>query len=65
MSLEKYIRIEHHDAHCYSAYYLSGFKEDTLIISLDGGGDNHVAKYYFGNSRAVGSRYTVSRCFFF
>ena len=49
LPLEKYIRIEHHDAHCYSAYYLSGFKDDTLIISLDGGGDNHVAKYYFGN----------------
>jgi len=49
LPLEKYIRIEHHDAHCYSAYYLSGFKDDTLIVSIDGGGDNHVAKYYFGN----------------
>jgi carbamoyltransferase len=49
LPLEKYIRIEHHDAHCYSAYYLSGFRDDTLIMSLDGGGDNHVAKYYFGN----------------
>jgi carbamoyltransferase len=49
LPLEKYIRIEHHDAHCTLAYYLSGFKNDTLIVSLDAGGDNHVAKYYFGN----------------
>ena len=49
LPLEKYVRIEHHDAHCYSAYYLSGFRDDTLIMSLDGGGDNHVGKYYFGN----------------
>lgn len=49
LPLEKYIRIEHHDAHCNLAYYLSGFLDDTLIMSLDAGGDNHVAKYYFGN----------------
>ena len=45
---EKYIKTEHHETHSALAYYLSGFKDDTLIISIDAGGENHVNKYYLG-----------------
>ena len=27
---EKYIKVNHHEAHCNLAYYCSGFEEDTL-----------------------------------
>lgn len=43
-----YIEVSHHEAHCNLAYYLSGFQEETLVISMDASGNNHSAKYYLG-----------------
>lgn len=45
---EKFIKVDHHEAHCHLAYYCSGFSEPTLVISLDGGGEEYYAKYYLG-----------------
>lgn len=45
-----YIEVSHHEAHCNLAYYLSGFQEDTLVISIDASGNNHSAKYYLGKN---------------
>lgn len=47
---EKYIKIEHHDSHINTAYYLSNFQEDTLVVAIDGSGENHSAKYYLGKN---------------
>ncbi len=46
----KFIEIDHHEAHCNLAYYCSGFKEPTLVISLDGGGGEYYGKYYLGEN---------------
>ena len=43
-----YIEVSHHEGHCNLAYYLSGFQEDTLTISIDASGNYHSAKYYLG-----------------
>lgn len=43
-----YIKVSHHESHCNLAYYLSGFQEDTLVISMDASGNLHSAKYYLG-----------------
>jgi len=32
---EKVYMVNHHDAHCYGAYYTSGFNEPTLVISYE------------------------------
>ena len=45
---EKFIKVDHHEAHCNLAYFCSGFEEPTLVISLDGGGEEHYGKYYLG-----------------
>ena len=45
-----YIEVSHHESHCNLAYYLSGFQEDTLVISIDASGNNHSAKYYLGQN---------------
>ena len=44
-----YIETSHHEGHCNLAYYLSGFTEDTLTVSIDASGSNHSAKYYIGS----------------
>lgn len=43
-----YIEMSHHEGHCNLAYYLSGFEEDTIVMSVDASGNNHSAKYYLG-----------------
>ena len=35
---EKIYITNHHNAHCYGAYYTSGFNEKTLVVSYDAGG---------------------------
>tara|TARA_R100000541_G_scaffold26262_1_gene35784 strand:+ start:171 stop:1850 length:1680 start_codon:yes stop_codon:yes gene_type:complete len=47
---EKYIRINHHQAHCNLAYYCSGFEEDTLVVSIDGAGDEDWGRCYLGHN---------------
>lgn len=41
-----YEKIGHHDSHNYGAYFTSGFKDKTLSISYDGGGENSVLKVF-------------------
>ena len=38
ISTDKICVINHHTSHCAGAYYTSGFKEKTLIVSYDAGG---------------------------
>lgn len=45
---DKFIKVDHHEAHAASAYYLSGFQEDSLVVAIDGSGENHSAQYYVG-----------------
>jgi carbamoyltransferase len=47
---EKFIKVDHHEAHCNLAYYCSGFKEDTLVISIDASGENYSSKFYIGSN---------------
>src|SRR4029077_4984090 len=35
----RFVPVEHHLAHASSAYHLSGFKEKTAIVSIDGKGE--------------------------
>lgn len=46
----KFIFTDHHDSHCYLAYYTSGFKEDTLVISLDASGGDYSGKFFLGRN---------------
>jgi carbamoyltransferase len=41
-----YEKVGHHDSHNYGCYFTSGFKEKTLSISYDGGGELHVIKVF-------------------
>jgi carbamoyltransferase len=50
---EKVYMVNHHDAHCYGAYYTSGFNEPTLVISYDGGGLGHL----YGHENTYGKLY--------
>jgi len=50
LSQDKFIKTEHHETHCALAYYFSGFDEDTLIVAIDGSGEQHSAKYYLGTN---------------
>jgi carbamoyltransferase len=40
ISEEKIVLIDHHLCHAYTALYGSGFKDNFLIFTLDGGGDS-------------------------
>ncbi len=42
----RFVPVEHHVAHASSAYHLSGFKEKTAIVSIDGKGE--YATTFFG-----------------
>lgn len=48
--VQKFIKVEHHQSHCSLAYYLSGFLDDTFVISVDASGENHSAKYFLGSN---------------
>lgn len=41
-----YEKFGHHDSHNYGCYFTSGFKEKSLAISYDGGGQNHFLKVF-------------------
>lgn len=45
----KFIFIDHHDSHAATAYYLSGFEEDTLVVTMDASGGKYSAKYFIGS----------------
>ncbi len=46
---EKFIKVDHHEAHCNLAYFCSGFINDTLVMSIDASGENHSSKFYIGH----------------
>lgn len=46
LSNAKFVPVEHHLAHASSAYHLSGFKEKTAIVGIDGKGE--YATTFFG-----------------
>ena len=49
---DKYIHIDHHEAHSILSYYMSGFQDDTLVFCADasGGVDFHSSKTYLGSN---------------
>ena len=47
---EKFVKVDHHEAHCNLAYFCSGFEENTLVISIDASGENHSSKFYMGEN---------------
>jgi len=42
----RYEKVSHHKAHAYGAYFTSGMKGKTMVISYDGGGEYHVLQVY-------------------
>lgn len=50
LKTKKFVKTSHHESHCNLAYYLSGFKENSLVLSIDASGVNHSAKFYLGNN---------------
>jgi carbamoyltransferase len=49
---EKLVFCNHHLAHAWSAYAASGF-EDSLVLSIDGGGDNQSGMVLVGEGRKL------------
>ena len=49
---DKYIHIDHHEAHSILCYYMSGFQDDTLVFCADasGGVNFHSSKTYLGSN---------------
>lgn len=47
---DKYVFIDHHEAHAILSYYISGFQEDTLVFCADasGGVNGHSSRSYLG-----------------
>ncbi|MGH8670550.1 MAG: carbamoyltransferase family protein [Burkholderiales bacterium] len=48
-----FIPVEHHLAHASSAYHLSGFKEKTAIISIDGKGEYATTFFGYGENGVI------------
>jgi carbamoyltransferase len=46
----KFVFIDHHDSHAGTAYYMSGFEEDTLVVTMDASGGLYSAKYFIGSN---------------
>jgi len=49
----KFEAVEHHLAHASSAYHLSGFKEKTAIISIDGKGEYATTFFGYGENGKI------------
>lgn len=47
---QKFIFVDHHDSHATTAYYLSNFHEDTLVVTMDASGGSYSAKYFVGSN---------------
>lgn len=52
---EKYVQIDHHEAHAILSYHLSGFQEDTLVFCADasGGVNGHSSRNYLGKDGSM------------
>ncbi|MDT8310995.1 MAG: carbamoyltransferase [Methylophaga sp.] len=49
----KFVPVEHHLAHASSAYHLSGFKEKTAIIGIDGKGEYATTFFGYGENGQI------------
>jgi len=49
----KYVPVEHHLAHASSAYHLSGFKEKTAIVGIDGKGEYATTFFGYGENGKI------------
>ena len=49
----RFAPVEHHLAHASSAYHLSGFKEKTAIISIDGKGEYATTLFACGENGRI------------
>ena len=49
----KFVPIEHHLAHASSAYHLSGFKEKTAIVGIDGKGEYATTFFGYGENGKI------------
>jgi carbamoyltransferase len=53
LSKAKFVPVEHHLAHASSAYHLSGFKEKTAIIGIDGKGEYATTFFGYGENGKI------------
>jgi len=53
LSKARYVPVEHHLAHASSAYHLSGFKEKTAIVSIDGKGEYATTFFGYGENGKI------------
>lgn len=49
----RFVPVEHHLAHASSAYHLSGFKEKTAILSIDGKGEYATTLFGYGENGRI------------
>jgi carbamoyltransferase len=49
----KYVPVEHHLTHASSAYHLSGFKEKTAIVGIDGKGEYATTFFGYGENGKI------------
>jgi carbamoyltransferase len=49
----KFVPVEHHLAHASSAYHLSGFKEKTAILGIDGKGEYATTFFGYGENGRI------------
>ena len=53
LSKARYMPVEHHLAHASSAYHLSGFKEKTAIVGIDGKGEYATTFFGYGENGKI------------
>ena len=49
----RFVPVEHHLAHASSAYHLSGFKEKTAIVGIDGKGEYATTFFGYGENGVI------------
>ncbi|MBE9516186.1 MAG: carbamoyltransferase [Proteobacteria bacterium] len=49
----KFVPVEHHIAHASSAYHLSGFKEKSAIVTIDGKGEYATTLFGYGENGRI------------
>lgn len=53
LSKAKFVPVEHHLTHASSAYHLSGFKEKTAIVGIDGKGEYATTFFGYGENGKI------------
>ena len=53
LSNAKFVPVEHHLSHASSAYHLSGFKEKTAIVGIDGKGEYATTFFGYGENGKI------------